>query len=82
MNHITVAESICQRNQGLVTYVHENPETSYKGVRQSLQRVISAISTKYNEGKFVSKQDLHKLTWAVIDVANGDTDTELPAVEV
>jgi len=82
MNYNKVAEAICQKNPSLVEYVHNNPDNNYQGIRKALSRVVSAIGKTYNEGKFVTSKDLHALTWAVINIANGDTEQDDLSLEV
>lgn len=71
LNINQIAENICNGNQNLVEWINSNEE-NYKPVRQQVNSIARGLADKYNEGKFISNNDLHKLTWAIIDVAKGN----------
>lgn len=73
LNLNKIAENICKGNQPLVDFILKN-EQSYKPVRAQVNSIARGLAHKYNDDKYISKTELHKLTWRIIDYAKGDVD--------
>lgn len=67
-----VAENICAKNPSIVEWINSNAE-NYKPVRQQINALARTIADKYNDGKFINSNDLHRLTWKIIDCAKGNS---------
>lgn len=71
LNINLIAETICAGNPKLVEWINSNEE-NYKPVRAQVNSIARGLADKYNDGAFINNNELHKLTWAIIDVAKGN----------
>lgn len=71
---LEVAQAICAKNPALVQWIIENAGDNYKAIRNQVNRLSPTLKQKYNDNKFVTKADLHQLTWDIINVATGEAD--------
>ena len=55
----------------------EREEPTYKPVRATLQKNVRALSTEYFDGAYVSAQNIHHLTWAIINAVQATEDSGL-----
>ena len=64
---------VADRKATLAEIIQSQPE-NYKPVRAILQANIRRLSEEYFDNGFVGKQQIHLLTWAIINEVQQPTD--------
>lgn len=75
INVTEVADKLVEANEVLTTTVEDNQGSSYKAIRAIVDINVYAISQTFADGKFISNQDKHSLTWAIINRVEGKDST-------
>lgn len=68
-----IAKKLVKANPKLEAVVKKNEGKSYKAVSTIIKANITSISENYAKGAYITKSDVHNLTWAVVNVVSGES---------